>query len=192
MASLFDATYKALAGRTRRLENSAATDQVAHLERQYGSMAEASRRTGIPRTTLRRWKSGAARPKPTDRRLIRALRESLVPDGRRRRVKRSTGSPRFAQNETRTAGRGSGTVRSGHGGLTVTASVTVSADTRDRTMFVGQHLTPDRGDALLNAFLTGDNEQMEAILHGAFSAYFGSPSSWTINDVHSVGFEPIR
>jgi hypothetical protein len=192
MATLFDAAYKALAGRTRRLETSAASAQVAHLERQYGSMAEASRRTGIPRTTLRRWKSGDARPKPTDRRLTRAVRETLVPEGRRRRVKRSTGNPKFDRTETRTAGRGSGAVRSGHGGLTVTASVTVSSDTRDRTMFVGQHLTADRGDALLAAFLDGDNAKMEEILNGAFAAYFGSPSSWTLNDVHSVGFEPIR
>ncbi len=190
MASLFDAAYKALAGRTRRLETGPVSAQVAHLEKHYGSMAEASRRTGIPRTTLRRWKSGASKPKDT--RLTRALRESLVPEGRRRRVKGSTGSPRFARNETATAGRGSGAVRSGHGGLTVTASVTVSADTRDRTMFVGQHLTPDRGDALLNAFLAGDNARMEEILNGAFAAYFGSPSSWTINEVHSIGFEPIR
>jgi hypothetical protein len=189
MANLFDAAYRALAGRTPRLESGSTKDQVAHLERHYGSMAKASRETGIPRTTLRRWKMGMGKPKGN--RLTKAVRESLVPPGRRKRVAGSTGPARYGRGETRTTGRGSGSVRGGHGGLTLSASVTVSSDTRDRTMFVGQHIGADVGEQLLNAFLEGDNSRVEEILNAALDAYFGS-SSWTLNAVHSVGFDPIR
>lgn len=190
MASLFEATYKALAGRTTRLESGSPKAQVAHLEKQYGSMAEASRKTGIPRTTLRRWKMGLGAPKGD--RLTKAVRESLVPAGRRKRVTRSTGQARYSRGETHTMGRGSRGVRSGHGGLTVSANVTVSNDTRDRVLFVGQHVGGDVGEELLNAFLSGDDTRVEEILHSALSAYFGSESSWTLNAVHSVGFDPVQ
>lgn len=190
MPNLFDATYKALAGRTAKLESGSPREQVKHLEKQYGSMAEASRKTGIPRTTLRRWKLGVGKPK--GERLTRAVRETLVPAGRRKRVAGSTGPAGYGRGESNTTGRGSSAVRSTHGGLTVNASVTVSSDTRDRTLFIGQHVGPAVGEDLLAAFLAGDDSRMEQILNDALSAYFGSSSSWTLNAVYSVGFDPVR
>ena len=190
MANLFEAAYKALTGRTARLESGSPKNQVAHLEKHYGSMAEASRQTGIPRTPLRRWKLGLGKPKGD--RLTRAVREALVPAGRRKRVAGSTGTARYSRGESNTMGRGSRQVRSGHGGLTVQATVTVSSDTRDRPLFIGQHVGGDVGEQLLDAFLAGDDARMNEILHEALSAYFGSSTSWTLDSVSSVSFEPVR
>lgn len=194
MANISDAAYKALTGRTRKLETGGAAAQVAHLEKKYGSMAEASRQTGIPRTTLRRWKAGKGEPKGMSaQRLTRAVRETLVPEGRRKRVKGSTGNPRTTRAE-RLTGRGSRSTRSGHGGLTVTAEVLISSDLRERPLYLGQHVSPERGEELLDAFLSGDDARFESLLHEVVGAYFGSNNApgWSLENVTTVSFEPIR
>lgn len=189
MATLGEGFYKAMTGRTARLESGPATNQVVFLEKKYGNLSEASRRTGIPRTTLRRWRDGKSTPAgENSRKLTRSVRESLVPEGRRKRVTRSTGNPERARGERRT---GKGSTASGHGGLTITATVSISSDSRERTLYVGQHLSEEKGQELMGAFLAGDDAAFEREITEALNKYFGG-SGWTVESVTGVGFDPIK
>lgn len=179
---IFSAVYRALTRRTEKLESAPLGQRVDFLERKYGSLSAASRATGVSRSTLRRWRDGQARPKSdSQRKMTRAIREALVPAGRRARVGQSThptAAPRTSRGE-------------GGGGMTITAVVRISDDERERTLRIGQHVSDDVGNRILSAFLDGDDAALNQTMNEAISEYFGS-DSWEIQSVSDVSFTPVR
>lgn len=189
--SLGDAIYKAFTGRTSKLEKGPIADRIAHLEAKHGSLAAVARETGVSRSTLRRWRDGEAVPKAdSEKKLTSALRSSLMPEGRRKRVGRSTGYPDYGSATP--TGRGAGAKRGARGGFSIDALVRVSEDERDRTLNIGQHMDPDAAENLMAAFLSGDDEVFAGLLHQALTDYFGSPTGWELLNVHAVHFAPMH
>jgi transcriptional regulator with XRE-family HTH domain len=188
--TLVDAVYKAFTGRTPRLEKGPIADRINFLEKKHGSLAAVSRETGVSRSTLRRWRDGQAVPKPdSEQKLTAALRTSLIPGRRRKRIGRSTGRPDFGKAQP--TGPGSGATRAARGGISIKATVKVSSDERDRTLNLGQHMDENAGEALLLAFVSGDDEEFTALLHTAVGNYFGSTTGWELLNVAGVSFNPI-
>lgn len=185
--SLTDAVYKAFTGRTPRLEKGPIADRIAWLEKKHGSLAAVAREAGVSRSTLRRWRDGEAIPKAeSERKLTGALRSALVPEGRRKRIGRSSGRPDFGPRTP--TGKGSGAERLAKGGIAIDATVSISSDTRDRTLNVGQHLDEDAGANLIAAFLSGDDEVFQTLLNDAVGRYFASASGWELLHVEHVHF----
>lgn len=182
--SLYDAVYKAITGRTPRLERGPMAARVDFLEKKYGSLAGASRATGVSRSTLRRWRDGEAKPKPaSERKLTQSLRKAMVPERRQNRIRRSTGRV--------TPAPGARVKGPGHGGISITATVRVSDDERERTLNIGQHLDQETAGRLLDAFMAGDDAQAQAIMEQGMTDYFGT-TSWQVSDVSDISFDPIR
>lgn len=148
-ASLGDALARSLTGRSAgfsaRLASRPLGEQLAWLEKQAGGVGKAASAAGVAGSTWRRWKSGSTRqPKPESlAKVQRAQREALIPTGRRDRMGKSTraGEPLTAE-------------RPPTGGATLTGTVTVSSDSRVRTLQLGAHLAPGRLDAVIDAYLT--------------------------------------
>lgn len=187
-----DAVYKALTGRTRKLETGSISDRIAFLEKKHGSLSAVAKETGISRSTLRRWKDGKAKPKlATEKKVVRALRETLVPEGRRKRVRNSTGRPDYGPKTP--TGPGSGNQKALHGGITITADVAISSDQRaNRRLYLGQNLDDLTGAELITAFLAGDDARVDQIINQALGNYFGSPAGWEITHVTDISFWPIK
>lgn len=162
MADLFDSLYRALTHRSPASERRPLAQRLQALERQHGSVRAAAADAGVSESTWRRWRKGQSTPKPeNERKVNRAQRRAAMPEGRRRRFLSSVGR----------GGAG--------GGLTVTGWVTVSKDTRYRTLNLGAHLGPGRLDDLLDAFLTGDDDVVFVVIQDLVSEYMGYPAGVT-------------
>ena len=61
---------------------------VESLRIHYGSLNDASRETGIERTTLQKWRSGERNPSPKFRNMVMALLQSDIPKEREARILR--------------------------------------------------------------------------------------------------------
>lgn len=154
--SMFDAWYRAVAKRSPAGEKRDVRRQMADLERIHGSAAAAARATGVNKGTWWRWKSGRSTPKAANVDRVRlARRQALVPESRQRTVSGSTGRAT--------------------GGLTITGWVTISKDTRHRSINLGPALGAGRLDAAMAAFLAGDDAAVEAELLGALAEVIGQP-----------------
>jgi hypothetical protein len=190
---LADAMYKALTGRTPRLEQASAATRVAWLEQRHGSLTAVARQTGIPRTTLRRWRDGISTPRAErEQQITRAIREQSVPKRRQDRFRKSTQRRPWAPDAPRRTGRGSNQEHRHHGGLTVTADITISSDHRQRTLNLGQNLGPEHADRIIVAFMSGDDADFRAALNAAVGAYFHTTGAAVIvSEPVTIDFSPV-
>lgn len=174
----FDAVYRKLIGRSPRTEKSLSA-QIKQAEKTHKTQKEAAKAAGIPLRTWQRMKSGKSKPKPeTEKKLQKAYRASLVPKGRRERFAKSTKAMRPGQAVT--------------GGLTITGVVTVSKDSRRRTLKVGQHIPEGRMEDVMNAILSGDDAAAEQMLNDILTEYGSGMGGAVSVDIESIDVSPIR
>lgn len=180
--NIFEAAYRKIMGRSPRSESSLKTRMQQMLKTHDGSVPKAAKAAGVSPRTWRRWAKGESKPKPdSDKKLTKAYRDSLVPKGRRERIAKATKQLRPGER--------------GKGGLTITGNVTVSSDTRRRTLKLGQHLPEGSLEAVMNAILAGDDQQAEQLLNEMLAEYGqsigGGTSSLSI-DIDSISIEPMK
>lgn len=174
----FDAVYRKLTGRSPRTEKSLPA-QIKQAEKTHKTQKAAAKAAGIPLRTWQRLKSGKTKPKPeTEKKLKSAYRDTLVPKGRRDRVAKSTKAMRPGEAVT--------------GGLTITGIVTVSKDSRRRTLKVGQHIPEGRMEDVMNAILAGDDAAAEQMLTDMLTEYGSGMGGAVSIDIESIDISPIR
>lgn len=143
--TLEEALYLAIAGPKRLTsEGGSVASMIAEIERAVGgkSYSDAARFAGVPRTTWRNWRRGS-KPKPGAYALLRDVQ---------RRVRLSAAREAFL--------RGRPAVR-------VYADVTVSQDTRTRTLRVSTYTSwsaLDRFNPILDAWLKGHDHRAARLL----------------------------
>lgn len=150
MGELSDAFYRALTGRSPGGERRSIRQQLGDIERRAGSVKAAARETGVSESTWRRWKSGKSKPRPQNADKVRRARRRIYSADQRQAAAGSVG---------------------GSGGLTITGDVTISRDTRPRSLVMGPYLSQARIQAVLNAFAEGDMAELEAQLQAAIIEY---------------------
>lgn len=152
--SIFDAWYRAVTRRSPSGETRDVRRQMADLERIHDSSAAAARAVGVNKGTWWRWKTGRSAPKAQNVERVRiARRQALVPERRQAAVSRSTGQAK--------------------GGLTITGWITVSRDSRHRTINLGPYLGVGRLNAAMTSFLRGDDPAAEAEFQAVLADYIG-------------------
>jgi len=134
---------------------------MRELERAAGGKTAAARQAGVTLRTWERWVTGQHKPRAASlARLARAQRESRLTPRRRQRL-------------------------SSGGGLTVTGTVRVSADTRTRTVNLGDDLDPELAERMADAYQSGDEEALDQALQEAITEYV---PGMEVLDVDSIRF----
>lgn len=165
---LFRAFYKAMTDRSYGGEQRMRT-MLSGLERDHGSVRAAAADAGVSESTWRRWKRGESKPRPENVDKVKRARRRRRPD-RQRAARGSTGPG---------------------GGLSVTGWVVVSQDERKRTLALGPVLGPGRLDAIVDAFLNAEDDDMvEAMVQELVNDYIRSgngPGGYIVDAVIRFG-----
>lgn len=144
-----EAVARALTRRSPHTGHGATPKTLAELERAHGgSKAAAARAAGVSPETWRRWRNGSQHPRKARLEgLEAAVRRSRLRPGRQARL--SSHRPAIA----------------------LSARVRKSEDSRDRTIDLGALAEPGFMDALMDAYLAGDEARQEELLEGLLDEY---------------------
>ncbi|MCY0923703.1 MULTISPECIES: hypothetical protein [Streptomyces] len=192
MGSVKDAMFKALAKRSAKSEDRAASVRAAQLIKRFGgSVTEAAKSVGRSSKTLKAWAEGKSTPRAdSNEALNRANREALVPEGRRERFLKSASDDNMELNsdgENWSIQRPSG-VGKPSGGVVLHATIRVSDDVRERKVNLGEWLSEGHMEDLLQAFMDGDEEAMRGVFIEGLDVYFHEAE---LQDVLGVQFNPL-
>jgi hypothetical protein len=165
MGDVQNALFRALTKRSPKSEQRDVPTRAGQLVKRLGSIAQAAKAAACAPSTFRRWLKGESMPKPENAdKLNRANRESMVPDGRRRRVSQ-------AGNDAAPPAERWAHKTPGQGGVVITAHIKVSEDERERTINIAQYLSSYELENLTGAFFRGDEDAARSIIQGAVSQY---------------------
>lgn len=139
-------TYAAISGRSLSTEPSSWTGALGwFVKAAGGNVSAAARLAGVPRRSMRDWLSGVSRPKgPRESALIRSAQLS------ERRARLRPGREARLRNGT-------------SGGVTIVGSYNYDDDSsgnaKSRTVDIGKFMEPDAVDQLVDAYLSGADEE---------------------------------
>jgi hypothetical protein len=143
-----EAVSRALTRRAASTGEGVTSRTVAELERHAGGHAAAAREAGVSPETWRRWRNGTQTPSRRRREgLEAAVRRARLRPGRERRLR-----------ESRPA-------------ITLTATVRVSSDTRERTIDLGAYAEPGYMGELIDAYLDGNEDRQTELIEGLLDSY---------------------
>ncbi|MEU8672958.1 hypothetical protein AB0C71_39420 [Streptomyces anulatus] len=192
MEGLKNALFKGLAKRSAKSEDRDASVRAGQLlKRVGGSVKEAAAKVGASPRTFKRWLAGEAAPRANNNEALnRANRDVLVPQGRRERLLRSADDQHLDYNEEGDSWgvRRPEGVGAPAGGFVVDATITVSQDTRRRSVNLGEYLSSGHMSDLLDAFMSGNQSKAEGVLTEGFELWVPSAH---IDAVHGINFAPL-
>jgi hypothetical protein len=179
MGDMGDALFRAFTKRSPKSEGRSMDKRAGWFEKAFGGAKKAAEAVGVSPSTWRRWKSGKSQPKPESlAKANKAARGALVPEGRRKRVKASAGegSPLAGVRPS--------------GGLSITATVKVSEDEREREINLGGYISEERMNAVMGAFLDGNDARATQLMQQSISEYVGRHAD--VTDVSAIHFDPMQ
>jgi len=139
-------------------------DNLRVAEEAAGSGRALGRHLGIAESTIRGWRHGATPRRPRQDAVIEAAR-------------RLSSVGRF------------GRAYSGETELVIRGTVTVSNDTRPRTIYPGRYIPLTVIRTILDYWLTGDDDDTDQMLWSAIDTYY---TPMDIEHITFVGFEGAR
>ncbi|MGQ4342523.1 hypothetical protein ACN6LF_001368 [[Kitasatospora] papulosa] len=187
-----EALFRALSKRSAKSEDRAVNVRAGQLlKRMGGSVKEAAAKVGASPRTFKRWLDGQATPKAANSEALnRANRDVLAPQGRRERLLKSADDEHLGYDEAsdswgvhRPEGLGSPS-----GGFVVDATITVSQDTRRRTVNLGEYLSSGHMAELLDAYMSGNEAKAQGVLAEGFELWVPQAE---VNAVHGISFGPL-
>jgi len=137
-----------------------------------GSGSAAARVLGVAPVTFNRWRKGTQRPTrlPKDA-MVSGLRALLA--------------EKYAAGQLHR-------IRTGAAGIVITGWITVSTDTRERTIRPGRFIPKVKIRNVVNAWLLGQDERAERLLRNAINRhYMEDDEDMELDDVTRIRFEPL-